>query len=389
MDRPDHLLQEVTEALCLDEDSDFEDEEETSCALVHEAGYGVVDTGCGRGIIGENTLEKHLVELKKHGGRCEEIEARPHTFRYGNGSSDVSKRKVQFPVYLNGKELRMRVYVVPGEVPLLISKQFLKGLGAQLDPQGNMVHFNKAGISVRLVEKKNGSYQLNLLDKEKPPPQETPEVDILRASYETDKGGYQVAYSVQNGPETEDSECDETAGVQGVMPAHARKELRSNLTEVLQAQGRDQMTMIEVFSPGRFAEKAGQFGFVSRGSFDLSSGWDWSDPIQRKKAEETIALTEPDVLCLPTMRATDYFAAVVTRGQASQWRTACQGHQGGKVDGYRWCARLAERQVKSGRDFLFESSDRSGAWKDVVLQELECRLGQHSVAVPACRPSDH
>ena len=376
--------EELTEALCTDEDSDQEDDAETTCALVHEAGYGVVDTGCGRGIIGENTLEKHVAELKRHGKRCEDIEAKPHTFRYGNGSSDISTRKVQFPVFMSGKELRMRVYVVPGDVPLLISKRFLKGLGAKLDMESNTIHFNKAGISAKLMEKKDGSYQINLLDKEPPKPQETPEVDILKVESETDKGNYQVAYNVQNDTETDESEDDEMDGVKGVMSSSIRKELKTNLTEVLQARHHDHLTIIEVFSPGRFAEKAEQFGFVSRGSFDLSNGWDWSDATQRQKAEMTIEMVAPDVLCMSPpcgplsimQQMTPEAKRIDPEQHAREVREA--------KSMMRWCARLAMKQVQAGRDFVFESSDRSGAWQDHVLKTIEQQLGQTSVAVPAC-----
>ena len=380
----DAFQEEVTDALCLGDDSDQEDDLETTCALVHEAGYGVVDTGCGKGIIGENTLTRHIQELNKFGKKCENLEARPHTFRYGNGSSDVSTRKVQFPVFLSGKELRMRVHVVPGDVPLLISKQFLKGLGAQLDLQLNMIHFNKAGVSVKLVEKRDGSYQLNLLDKEPPAPQETPEVDILGVLHETAEDKHNVAYTVKNDQSDTDTDESDDGGVQGVMPASVRKELKTNLTEVLQARPQDHLTMIELFSPGRFAEKADQFGFVSRGAFDLSSGWDWTDPVQRKKAEVTVEMVAPDVLCMsPPCGPLSILQQMIPESKRVHPERHAQEVREAKSM-VRWCARLAMRQVQQGRDFVFESSDRSGAWQDEVLAAVERRLGCSSVAVPAC-----
>ena len=114
----------------VEEPASSDDEKESPCQLMHPAGWGVVDTGCGRGVIGENTLKRHEVQLKKIGLAVDELEPRPHRFRYGNGSMDVSHRRVQIPIMLAGRELRMRVHVVPGEVPLLISKRFLKSLGS-------------------------------------------------------------------------------------------------------------------------------------------------------------------------------------------------------------------------------------------------------------------
>ena len=145
------------------ESSDEEQQtDESVVALVHEAGFGVVDTGCGRGIVGEETLDKHRGRLLRHGFDIEELAAKPHTFRYGNGSVDVSKRRVQVPVFIRGKRLRMRLHVVPGKVPLLVSKRFLKGLGAKLDLETNEIFFNKAAVTTELIEQKDGSYQLAL-----------------------------------------------------------------------------------------------------------------------------------------------------------------------------------------------------------------------------------
>ncbi len=69
--------------------SEDEVEGETACQLLHPAGWGVVDTGCGRGVIGSNTLRRHEEQLERHGLSIQELEPRPHRFRYGNGSMDV------------------------------------------------------------------------------------------------------------------------------------------------------------------------------------------------------------------------------------------------------------------------------------------------------------
>ena len=73
----------------------------------------------------------------------------------------------------------MRLHVVPGSVPLLLSKRLLKGLGAKIDMTDNKMSLSKAGVSVDLLELKDGSYQVNLLDK-KQPKFETQEVDVLK-----------------------------------------------------------------------------------------------------------------------------------------------------------------------------------------------------------------
>ena len=122
--------QEPVNVFCEPPSHDEDGEPQSACNLVHPAGHGVVDTGCGRGVIGDETLLRHEQALKKHGLFIEELASKPHRFRYGNGSADTSHRRVQIPIFIKGREMRMRLHVVPGEVPLLISKRFLKSLGA-------------------------------------------------------------------------------------------------------------------------------------------------------------------------------------------------------------------------------------------------------------------
>ena len=98
-----------------DEEAEYLDGE-TVVALVHAAGHGVVDTGCGRGLVGEKTLQRHEKVLNEHGYEIKEMLHQPHKFRYGNSAVDVSHRTVQIPVFLAGVQLWLRVHVVPGDV---------------------------------------------------------------------------------------------------------------------------------------------------------------------------------------------------------------------------------------------------------------------------------
>eukprot|EP00913_Durusdinium_trenchii_P018461 g17343.t1 len=195
----DMALKGVVEA-----ESEDEDDGETLAALVHDAGYGVVDTGCGRGLVGEETLARHQEALRQHGLEVEELTHVAHTFKYGNGSSDKSIKRVQLPVFIKGRKMSMRVHVVPGNVPLLISKRFLKSLGAQIDLAANTVVFKQAHVTTELLEKRDGSYQLNLIDVQGPPKTSSLEVDVLEAQdigatpVEEEESFGEVTYSMAN-----------------------------------------------------------------------------------------------------------------------------------------------------------------------------------------------
>ena len=86
-----------------------------------------------------------------------------------------------------------------------------------------------------------------------------------------------------------------------VFKAKDRKFVQSQLTKVLQSHSHDSPTMIEMFSPNRFAEAASQCGIVSRAFFNLSDGWHWGNQDLRKQAEHAIRVIEPDlsIMCPP------------------------------------------------------------------------------------------
>ena len=417
------------EVMILEETSDDEDEsktDEVACNLVHAAGYGVVDTGCGRGLVGEDTLLRHQQELKKFGKQIKELPAKMHTFRYGNGSADQTARRVELPAFVGGKELRVRLHVVPGSVPLLLSKRLLKGLGAKIDMTDNKMSLSKAGVSVDLLELKDGSYQVNLLDK-KQPKIETQEVDVLKVedtsereltpeevhqimmdqrdeayppdSDDSDDGYprlHQEDVPVMQGMmmdymETKAAGLDfdgedfvEDPGVPGVFKHQDRKGLQQAMTEVLATRKAEALSIVELFSPRRFADLAELFGMVSRGSFDLSEGWDFNLREHRLQAEETVRCVDPDLLtmCPPC-------------GPLSRMQNLTPDHQRVDLEQHRreverakmmviWCLRGAERQIQQGRDYLFESSQTSGAWQMKEVKQFITKNQPYMVDVSAC-----
>ena len=412
---------EKDEVMILEETSDDEAESQTdevACNLVHAAGYGVVDTGCGRGLVGEETLVRHQRELERFGKEIKELPAKMHTFRYGNGSADQTARRVELPAFVGGKELRVRLHVVPGAVPLLLSKRLLKSLGAKIDMTDNKMSLSKAGVSVDLLELKDGSYQINLLDKDQPTNLETQEVDVLNVNKVNDKWSahgltadeyHQImmdqrdeAYPpdsddsndgyphlpledvpVMQGMMMEDDLVDDP-GTMGVFKHQDRKGLQSNMTEVLSTRKAEALSIMEIFSPRRFADLAEHFGMVSRGSFDLSEGWDFNIRDHRRQAEDAVRMVDPDLLtmCPPC-------------GPLSRMQNLTPDRQRVDLDQHRrevdrakmmvvWCLRGAERQIQQGRDYLFESSQTSGAWQLPEMKQFIDKHNPYMVDVSAC-----
>eukprot|EP00435_Cladocopium_sp_Y103_P015753 s1700_g3.t2 len=372
--------------------SDVEEDQagdgETSCHLVHPAGFGVVDTGCGRGVIGEETLKRHEGALCKHGLHIEELETRPHKFRYGNGSADVSNRRVQIPIYIRGRELKMRLHVVPGEVPLLVSKRFLKSVGARVAMDSNEIYLSAVGVTAKMVERPDGSCQLDLLDMEPTPAIRTPEVDVFMVNAEN-MPRLESKMAVAEIEEMDDEEDQDEPellqmGNRCVFKGDERKRLLKQIHEVMVVKDDERLTIMEIFSPGRFAELASGFGFESMGSFDLSDGWDWRKPIHRRRAEQILEFSPPDVLvltppCGPLSRLQSLNPLECRRDPEGFLREQAEAKEMVK-----WCLKLANRQLALGKHYVFEAAHGCQTWNLEEMQKFVQTWHHPQVNVSAC-----
>lgn len=349
-----------------EEESRFQ---ESNCALIHAAGFGILDTGCGRGLVGANTLDRHVAKLKQHGYDIVELPEKMHTFRYGNGSADRTGRRVEVPVFVAGKELRVRLHVVPGDVPLLISKRLLKSLGAMIDLNDNKLVMTKAGVAAKIHEMSDNSYQINLLDLKASTKVTSPEVDVMHV-----------------GPFHEESSHDEEedTGVCCTFKAKERKQVMANMSSVLAQSSEPSPTVMELFSPGRFNSMASQFGMTGRGALDLSVGWDWTQKDHRKRAEEIVDIIRPSFLVISPPCGP---LSLMQNCTAEHTRRDPIGHAQAVKHAKQmvvWSLRRAVECIDQGRYFLFESSKTSGAWRLEEMQTFVARYHPFIVDVSAC-----
>lgn len=116
-------------------------------------------------------------------------------------------------------------------MPLLISKRFLKSLGAQIDLEANTVVFKQANVTTDIHERKDGSYQLNLLEIDGPMPSSSPEVDVLEAigeESETESSAGEITFPFADEKVTSpDEEIEMIKVTSGAQPSGAE----SNETE--------------------------------------------------------------------------------------------------------------------------------------------------------------
>ena len=105
----------------------------TEVLLVSSPGYAVLDSGCGRTLIGENTLASFQETWNRKQIQQAAEHSETNVFRYGNGEREVSKRVVEMPVCIASRRGIVRAAIVKGDAPLLLSRPALKKLDAKVD----------------------------------------------------------------------------------------------------------------------------------------------------------------------------------------------------------------------------------------------------------------
>ncbi len=131
--------------------------------LVSSPGYGVVDSGCGRSIIGVETLKEFNRLWKSRGVEVPKPYDETNQFRYGNGHHEVSTTAADLPVTLAGKSGKIRAAIVQGKAPLLISRKALRTLKATINfTEDKMTLFDDHRV-IKLQTNSAGQYTVNVM----------------------------------------------------------------------------------------------------------------------------------------------------------------------------------------------------------------------------------
>ena len=101
--------------------------------LVSSPGFAVLDSGCGKTIIGANTLLVFHGIWKSCGISIPEERHETNASKFGNGEREVSNRMIDMPVQIAGRRGVVRAAVVRGDAPLLLSRAALKSLTASMN----------------------------------------------------------------------------------------------------------------------------------------------------------------------------------------------------------------------------------------------------------------
>ena len=301
----------------------------TEVLLVSSPGYAVLDSGCGKIIIGERTLEQFQKIWTQDGRFGPEFKTETNVFKFGNGDRETSQKVVIMPIGLAGRFGNVQAAVVKGDAPLLLSRPALKRLGATLDFENDRVKLFSGAVELELKSNAAGQYVLGVLDF--PKPDASPEVAMVEAqplnalmqsthilgvngdNHKTGISGdkphdndaennNQESGLVVPAPSSEGVSCPcrshKSATVESsahVQPCHAvnsissskkaggitKKQLRKLKKQVKTAVKKPQVgnkyAVVEVFCPPRFVPEVEKLGL--RGlSLDIKNGWNLDDP---------------------------------------------------------------------------------------------------------------
>ena len=127
------------------------------CFSTHDT-WGILDTGATKTVIGSqhvaNFLQNIRPEVKSQIQRC----SCDIVFRFGNQGTLKSTQAMVVPVC----GMLLKVAVVPGATPFLISNTLIRALGAMIDTEKNELVLNRHQARIPLLLSNKGLYLLDM-----------------------------------------------------------------------------------------------------------------------------------------------------------------------------------------------------------------------------------
>ena len=115
--------------------------ENLGAGLVSSPGFGVVDSGCGRTLIGRETLSTLSTMLSSRVDKKPEVYESTSVFRFGNGATETSAQAVRIPVGISQKLGLIDAAIIDGKAPLLLGRPTLERLNVVLNFRDKSMRF--------------------------------------------------------------------------------------------------------------------------------------------------------------------------------------------------------------------------------------------------------
>ena len=122
--------------------------------------FGILDSGATKSVVGSDQLSSLLEglhpEVRKRTRRCQcQI-----TFRFGNQGTLDSQHAIVIPV----GQLGLKIAIVPGQTPLLISNTLVRTLQSQIDTANHQLHSRHLTQPIKLHLSSKGLFLVDIND---------------------------------------------------------------------------------------------------------------------------------------------------------------------------------------------------------------------------------
>ena len=320
--------------------------------LVSSPGFGVIDSGCGRTLIGENTLQR-LESMLKHNGLppvCR-YEAE-NTFRFGNGAVERSMVSAKIPVGLADQFGYINAAIIGGTAPLLLGRPTLEKLSVKLDFEKQCLQFLQ--FKSPMVTNQAGQLLVNIMDF--PKNKATVCSPSVPEQIKSDKV-----------PPSRVPQNEIGCGKRKV--TLKPKECRCLLAQSQhwKPKVKHHSAVVELFSPPRFTSVAEAKGLIGK-AYDIKQGYDLTDPSTQRAVDKEIDELSPQllVMCPPCTfwGGWDH----LNRIYRSPIENARLNRS--KRSQVSFCRHQAEKQLARGGEILFEHPWGSEVWDSPELKPL-------------------
>ena len=316
--------------------------------LVSSPGFGIVDSGCGRTLIGESTLKQLTTMIEQKGfGPVQQYEA-ANAFRFGNGAVEHSNRAAKIPVGLAGQFGFIDAAIISGQAPLLLGRPTLERLKACIDFSSGLLHI--VGQQTPMCTNQAGQLLVNILQfPEIKPPVAGPS-QVTRPQLSKKK----------------------------VKITLKQKECRCLLAQVRKHETcqKSNIHVAELFSPPRFCLEAERRGLRGR-AFDIKQGWDLDSPEVQKQVDSILDEEKPALLiACPPCTNRGGWDKLNRRYRTPLENARLLRRSRAQV---RFCLQQIHKQVKRGGEFMFEHPWGAETWQDPDMIPLKRKYGIHRV----------
>lgn len=288
--------------------------------LVSSPGLAVLDSGCGKTIIGDRTLKQFQKLWQDDSRYSPKFKSETNVFKFGNGERETTTSTVIMPVGLAGRFGTVQAAVVQGDAPLL-SRDRLQLFHGAIDLT---LKSNAAGqyiIDVLDFPKNDTAIEANAVAAQEEPQDEVPmPAKVINPQRgPSDNPGNQCNphemvdrikddASMSGAPSREGVSCPcrpkPYHAVQGVSARKkqggiSKKQLRSLRKQVKEgvrsSKVRKKYAVVEVFCPPHFVSEVEKLGLKGL-SFDTCTGWDLNEPKSQEWVLNELRDNPPELL---------------------------------------------------------------------------------------------